>query len=35
MERLINISELSKELKLVNLKNNKPQNYIIRFWEKI
>ncbi len=34
MERLINISELAKELKLVNLKNNKPQNYIIRFWEK-
>ena len=34
MEKLINISELAKSLDLINSKNNKPQNYILRFWEK-
>ena len=28
------ISNLSKELGLVDLKDKKPQNYIIRYWEK-
>ena len=34
MSKLINISELSKQLKLINSKTKKPLNYIIRFWEK-
>ena len=34
MSKLINISNLSKELDLVDLKSKKPQNYIIRYWEK-
>ena len=34
MNKLINISELSKILKLVDSKTKKPQNHIIRFWEK-
>ncbi len=34
MNRLITISELAKSLKLINKKNQKPQNYIIRYWEK-
>ena len=34
MEKLKNISELAKLLKLVNLKTNKPSNYILRYWEK-
>ena len=34
MKKLINISELAIKLKLINIKNNKPQNHIIRFWEK-
>ena len=29
------ISNLSKELDLVDLKDKKPKNYIIRYWEKI
>tara|TARA_X000001036_G_C20053949_1_gene552050 strand:+ start:56 stop:433 length:378 start_codon:yes stop_codon:yes gene_type:complete len=33
MEKLINISQLSKLLNLVNSKN-KPSNYILRYWEK-
>jgi len=32
--KLINITELAKMLKLVNVSNNKPLNYILRFWEK-
>ena len=32
--KLINISELAIELDLVNPKNNKPLNYILRYWEK-
>ena len=34
MEKLINISELAIELDLVNQKNKKPLNYILRYWEK-
>ena len=34
MEKLKNISELAKLLKLVNSKTNKPSNYILRYWEK-
>ena len=34
MEKLINISELAIELDLVNPKNKKPLNYILRYWEK-
>ena len=34
MTKLINISELAKMLKLVNVSNKKPLNYILRFWEK-
>ena len=34
MDKLLNISELSKELKLINPKNNKPLNYTLRYWEK-
>ena len=34
MEKLINISKLAIELDLVNPKNKKPLNYILRYWEK-
>ena len=34
MTKLINISELAKMLKLVNVSSKKPLNYILRFWEK-
>ena len=34
MTKLINITELAKILKLVNVSNKKPLNYILRFWEK-
>ena len=34
MEKLINISELSKLLNLIDAKTKKPLNYIIRYWEK-
>ena len=34
MSKLINISELSKILNLVDSKTKKPQNHIVRFWEK-
>ena len=34
MKKLINISELSKKLKLINTDNQKPMNHIIRYWEK-
>ena len=34
MEKLINISELSKTLNLIDPKTKKPLNYIIRYWEK-
>jgi len=32
--KLINITELTKMLNLVNVSNKKPLNYILRFWEK-
>ena len=34
MKILINISELSKILNLVNPKTNKPSNYVLRYWER-
>ena len=34
MDKLINISELSRLLKIVNIKTKKPSNYILRYWEK-
>ena len=34
MEKLINISELAIELDLVNQKNKKPLNHVLRYWEK-
>ena len=34
MKKLINISELSKKLKLINTDNQKPMNHIIRYWER-
>ena len=34
MKKLVQISELSKILNLINPKDNKPQNYILRYWEK-
>ena len=34
MNKLINISQLSKLLNLVNQKTKKPLNYILRYWEK-
>ena len=34
MRKLINISQLAITLKLVDPKNNKPLNYILRYWEK-
>ena len=33
IEKLISISELSKKLNLVNPKNNKPLNHVLRYWE--
>ena len=34
MDKLINISELSKILDIINVKTKKPSNYILRYWEK-
>ena len=34
MSKLINISELSKRLRIIHPKDNKPMNYILRYWEK-
>tara|TARA_B100000212_G_C27193050_1_gene455497 strand:- start:190 stop:573 length:384 start_codon:yes stop_codon:yes gene_type:complete len=34
MNKLIQISELSKKLDLINTKNKKPMNHILRYWEK-
>tara|TARA_B100000242_G_scaffold291809_1_gene265816 strand:+ start:1563 stop:1943 length:381 start_codon:yes stop_codon:yes gene_type:complete len=34
MNKFLSISELSKMLKLVDTKNGKPQNHILRYWEK-
>ena len=33
MDKLVNISEVSKLLKIINVKT-KPSNYILRYWEK-
>ena len=30
---MINISELSKLLKIVNIKTKRPSNYVLRYWE--
>ena len=34
MNKFLNISEVSKRLNLIDSKSNKPQNYILRYWEK-
>ena len=34
MSKYLNISELSKVLKLVDPKTKKPLNHILRYWEK-
>ena len=34
MNKFLSISEVSKLLKLTNSLNNKPLNYILRYWEK-
>ena len=34
MKKLLNISQLSNLLNLINLKTKKPSNYILRYWEK-
>ena len=34
MVKLINITELSTLLNLINSKTRKPSNYILRYWEK-
>ena len=34
MNKLVNISDLSKILNLVDPKAKKPKNYILRYWEK-
>ena len=34
MNKLIQISELSNKLNLINTKNKKPMNHILRYWEK-
>ena len=34
MNKLVNISEVSRLLKIINIKTKKPSNYILRYWEK-
>ena len=34
MSKLINISELSKMLNLIDSKTKKPANHVLRYWEK-
>ena len=34
MQKLINITELSIKLKLIDDKTKKPSNHILRYWEK-
>ena len=34
MQKLVTISDLSKSLNLIDPKNKKPLNYILRYWEK-
>ena len=31
---MLNISEVSKLLEIINIKTKKPSNYILRYWEK-
>ena len=33
MEKLINITQLSKLLNLINNKSKKPSNHVLRYWE--
>ena len=33
MSKLVTISELSKKLNLINPKNKKPLNHVLRYWE--
>ena len=33
MRKLITISKLSKKLNLINPKNKKPLNHVLRYWE--
>jgi len=34
MKKLLNISELSKSINLIDVRTNKPLNHVIRYWEK-
>ncbi len=34
MSKLITVTELAKSLNLINSVNNKPQTYVLRYWEK-
>ncbi len=34
MKKLINISELTKILNLIDVKTKKPMNHVVRYWEK-
>ena len=34
MEKLLTISQVSKLLKIINIKTKKPSNHILRYWEK-
>ena len=34
MNKLVNISDLSKQLNLIDKKSQKPSNHILRYWEK-
>ena len=34
MDKFISITELSKELDLIDTSTSKPQNHILRYWEK-
>jgi DNA-binding transcriptional MerR regulator len=34
MSKLVNISELSKMINLINPINDKPLNHVLRYWEK-
>ncbi len=34
MNKLINISQMSRKLNLIDPKTNKPMNHILRYWEK-
>ena len=34
MDKYVNISQLAKEIGLINSKTKEPSNYILRYWEK-